>query len=114
MRKVSPDDRETNLRVLKEIIGVDFIVRFFTLFNYKIEDFYNDVGYSRQNLSGLFSVLTPLNDELAKKKLTKRLIEYLMYDSDFVVVFCHFRDIDFFLPRSIVITPAFLSLLPSG
>ena len=67
MRKVSPDDRETNLRVLKEIIGVDFIVRFFTLFNYKIEDFYNDVGYRRQNLSGLFSGLTPLNDELAKK-----------------------------------------------
>ena len=67
MRKVSPEDRETNLRVLKDSIDVDFIVRFFALFNYKIEDFYNDVGYSRQNLSGLFSVLTPLNDELAKK-----------------------------------------------
>lgn len=67
MKKVSPDDRETKLRVLKDSIGVDFIVRFFALFNYKIEDFYNDVGYRRQNLSGLFSGLTPLNDELAKK-----------------------------------------------
>lgn len=67
MRKVSPEDRETNLRILKDSIDVDFIVRFFALFNYKIEDFYKDVGYSRQYLSGLFSGLTPLNDELAQK-----------------------------------------------
>lgn len=67
MRKVSPEDRETNLRVLKESIDVDFIVRFFALFNYKIEDFYKEVGHSRQYLSGLFNGLTPLNDELAKK-----------------------------------------------
>ena len=33
MRKVSPDDRETKLRVHKDSIGVDFIVRFFALFN---------------------------------------------------------------------------------
>ena len=67
MRKVSPEDRETNLRVLKESIDVDFIVRFFALYNYKIEDFYKEVGHSRQYLSGLFSGLTPLNDELAKR-----------------------------------------------
>ncbi|MBE6422806.1 helix-turn-helix domain-containing protein [Succinivibrio dextrinosolvens] len=67
MRKVSPEDRETNLRILKDSIDVDFIVRFFALYNYKIEDFYKDVGHSRQYLSGLFSGLTPLNDELAKK-----------------------------------------------
>lgn len=67
MRKVSPEDRETNLRVLKESIDVDFIVRFFALYNYKIEDFYKEVGHSRQYLSGLFNGLTPLNDELAKK-----------------------------------------------
>ncbi len=67
MRKVSPEDKETNLRVLKESIDVDFIVRFFALYNYKIEDFYKEVGHSRQYLSGLFNGLTPLNDELAKK-----------------------------------------------
>lgn len=67
MRKVSPEDRETNLRTLKDSIDVDFIVRFFALYNYKIEDFYKEVGHSRQYLSGLFSGLTPLNDELAKK-----------------------------------------------
>nr|WP_256211087.1 helix-turn-helix transcriptional regulator [Succinivibrio dextrinosolvens] len=32
-----------------------------------MEDFYKEVGHSRQYLSRLFSGLTPLNDELAKK-----------------------------------------------
>ena len=61
MKKVSPDDRETKLRVLKDSIGVDFIVRFFALFNYKIEDFYNDVGYRRQNLSGFMPKIVVTN-----------------------------------------------------